>query len=1259
MRRPRAGRGAPQFHRLLWAGGIAALVAAAPALSGASVLTRELAYPGLEVTLDESGLWSVLTLPGAAPEASLGEPTLPAAEVILPLPAGMHVDRVLCEVLEETPLALARPVMPYRGERSTVQPELPEPAPDSAIYGAAGLFPPYSARAVNEVRLSTGACYAVVRIYPVRYAPSAGELLWAQRVRLTVELTEKSASADGLRSKRPMAAFPEAEAGSGPWRQIRLDEPGFLPREVPSVDGAPVEYVIIVPGDDELAAAWQPLADWKTACGHPARVIRTDWIDANYPNGSDPAERVRLFLQDGYVHWGLKWALIGGDVTEVPIRYGYSRMLGSGAGTAIATDYYYACLERTWDADRNGLFGQAAGAGVSPGDSADTTPDIHVGRVSARTAHDVEDYLEKYFRYVRDPNLDGYLDSILLLGEVLFDVEWSLRGRSGQPDCYREQCSADSGCRSNGEGGWICANRDGADDILALRTLLQGELGLPHDIKLLIERAEYYGERMPELLPYMELESANSTMAHMSSGYNIVFQVGHGYHDRWAVGDGRLLTGDLVSLSNGGDGSYFIAYAVNCHSAAVDYDSFGETMVTMADDGAVAYMGCTNADFPDAARPFSQNFFRFLYSEPGATVGDGYYGSLGARALTGTSINTESQDRFLLYTQILLGEPGMPFWQSTPGQMAVTLPDHTNDEVPLGISELRVSVNPSGDAVDRAQVCLHKSGEVYSVGVLGGGAHDIELPFHPRTTGDFSLVVTAPGYLPVEVEGTVVGASASEALHLAAMTVVDNGTGSSRGNGNTQAEPGERLRLQLEVGNAGSQAAADVEARLRLGATAPAGCAQISDSVATLGTIAAGGSASDASAFLITIPSELDAVFGDADRVQLPFTVVLDPGGSAVKAAVTLELSRPRVGLSTNHQSGATGVQDLWVGVANQGKGTASHLLSVLTSENDSDIDVIGTGILRVGDIAPGDTALAGPFSVDIFDALGHLEFALVDTFQSPDDTLHVRTLDLDEPGPPLSPALIGQLEAMQVTWSTPAAPGQDGILGYKVYRAPSTEGPYEDVVPGILTSHRFLNDVGLGSLVFYSYRIAAVDRSGNIGMTSTPVSAYTSPGVPVGWPNFLEVPTKASPLICELDGWTSNGREIIFCAETVYAFHGDGSEVVDGDNADRTRGPFTKAEDPYLGDSFWGKAAAADIDADGDVEVLAVAFNHTNEPGTYPGTHGELFCWGPDGTVEWVYSFLKNSGISWSSPVLADLDSDDRIATATPTTRTKSCWQT
>ena len=96
----------------------------------------------------------------------------------------------------------------------------------------------------------------------------------------------------------------------------------FQATQVPSLMGSPVQYVIVT--NNTMAAEFQRLADWKTQSGIPAVVRTVEWIRTQYPSGADDGERIRKFLQDAYARWGTKWVLLGGDTEVIPARYGYT-----------------------------------------------------------------------------------------------------------------------------------------------------------------------------------------------------------------------------------------------------------------------------------------------------------------------------------------------------------------------------------------------------------------------------------------------------------------------------------------------------------------------------------------------------------------------------------------------------------------------------------------------------------------------------------------------------------------------------------------------------------------------------------------------------------------------------------------------------------------------------------------------------------------------------------------------------------------------
>jgi hypothetical protein len=134
----------------------------------------------------------------------------------------------------------------------------------------------------------------------------------------------------------------------------RLRDVAFAPSELPSPEGVAVEQVVVT--SDALAAAFQPFADEETRRGLPTVVRTVSWIDENY-SGVDGPARIRTFLRDAYDRWGTRYAVLGGDVEHVPVRY------VEWGHEVIPTDLYYECLDREWNEDGDDRYGEPIGNG--------------------------------------------------------------------------------------------------------------------------------------------------------------------------------------------------------------------------------------------------------------------------------------------------------------------------------------------------------------------------------------------------------------------------------------------------------------------------------------------------------------------------------------------------------------------------------------------------------------------------------------------------------------------------------------------------------------------------------------------------------------------------------------------------------------------------------------------------------------------------------------------------------------------------------
>jgi hypothetical protein len=180
-----------------------------------------------------------------------------------------------------------------------------------------------------------------------------------------------------------------------------------------------VEYLIVT--TDALKDAFLPLKAWKIQKGVTTEIITLSEIYAN-ANYSAPTNQLRIkkCLQDYYVNRGLKWVLLGGDNTVVPVQIctmdGRPRYDIFGE---IPTDLFYACFDQTfnWDYNGNGIIGEKSDLLL------DLFPEINIARLPIRTTEHVRAFLQKLLAYEKNPPISNHINKLLLAG-LLLDSIW-------------------------------------------------------------------------------------------------------------------------------------------------------------------------------------------------------------------------------------------------------------------------------------------------------------------------------------------------------------------------------------------------------------------------------------------------------------------------------------------------------------------------------------------------------------------------------------------------------------------------------------------------------------------------------------------------------------------------------------------------------------------------------------------------------------------------------------------------------------------
>ena len=379
-----------------------------------------------DITVDETPAGSIIAARASSGLVRLedaGKPAIPYRIVQVLVPKGERVVGVTASA--RTTETIARGVRPALAsgvaaqpdaERSSLAPADTPVAPDDG----SGEYPSQLTR-----YLGTGTWHgysiASIAVFPVRVTDTGAVTLHTEvDVRIELAASNEFNTASRARRASPRAAseiraavasrVENADAiATYPAPRVTPHDRAFAASSLPSEDGSPVDYLIIT--TSALEPSFQVLADWKTAKGVATQVRTVDWIEANSRHGSDLTETIRFFLQDAYANWGVRYVLLAGDTPEIPPRYLYSTYYYGGS--QVPADIYFACLDGTFNADGDTQFGE------QPVDAPDLYPELVVGRLPVSDPETADIVVGKIMTY-ETPADPEYTDKVLMLAEVLF-----------------------------------------------------------------------------------------------------------------------------------------------------------------------------------------------------------------------------------------------------------------------------------------------------------------------------------------------------------------------------------------------------------------------------------------------------------------------------------------------------------------------------------------------------------------------------------------------------------------------------------------------------------------------------------------------------------------------------------------------------------------------------------------------------------------------------------------------------------------------
>jgi hypothetical protein len=1184
-------------------------------------------------------------LPGATLLGQPGLPQLLGQDLLLLVPADLKVAEAWIEPIvthkldQPGPIKLGVPLATSTGELIST----------ARMAPAEGFFPATWGE-FKGTHTWRGYRLLAVSVHPLREGPGYLEFLDSYAVHVRYEGTvdprelatrERAVAGEFQANTSVLASLvanPEMISGYGRESGVIVEKAsaGFVPEKSPSLSGSAVQYLIIT--NEAMAEEFQRLADHKTAQGINTVVATREYITANFRNGADIQETVRMFIRDAYQKWGTDYVLLGGDTDVLPARYVTNSFYPATGSTDIPVDLYFACLDGNWNANANAFYGEPPN-GFDSGDDVDFAEEVYIGRATVSSADAAAVFVDKVISYESTPAGASWPERVIYAAEVLFPSEYE----------------------------------DG------LNIILDGAQFSHQMVNDLVEPCtDMSTTRMYEtdvLYPRDAPLNRSALSDTLNTGhYGIFNQIGHGYFFNMSVGDGNFMTMDADNLVNGDH--YFMLFSLNCASCAFDYSCLMERFLQNPNGGSVVSIGSARAAFPNTCNNYQQEFFSQLYCQNETRVG-----RLVALSRLPFLANTVFNyvDRWTFENYTLLGDPSLPIWTGSPQPLALDV-----SPVGLGPNTVTVNVTSYSSAIEGAQVCLARPGEDHAFGTTDQNG-SVQFDYLATDEGTIQLTVSGKNLALSSQEVSVVDGDSY--FTISTMALLDNGAFDSVGNGNLVVESGETVALWPSIVETAGQGATGIAGTI----FCPDPRVTILSNQFSFPDIGGGGSAPSTAPALVSFPPSLP----DGTPIEFGLEVTDSSGGSYLSSWQVL-MKAPEIEIvSLDWEDSTYGNGDGWldngervnltVRAKNFGAGRADLVDAVLRTDvpNVTLHDSLATfsGLESMDESAASNT-----FSLALTDATRESvsRILLTDSY----GRTFTHEFFLQRPEPPMvietDPSL--GADVIAVRWAPSAL---TGVKGYDLYRSMNEAGPFVKVNTDLIAGVSYFRDEGLELLTRYYYRIAAVGESLIASPRSMVVGQATAPAELSGFPVEFVDETSSHLAVGDIDG--DGTLEIVMASDEVYVWHHDGTELLDGDSNSQTLGPFTNLntilqpsgivlaqldDQPGLEmivsdrgtaiqiyifrkdgsvlpgwpqslaglpgtDWNWATPAVGDLDGDGDPEIVVNTVNGVTwawhqdgsevlDGDANPATHGVFFT-REGATFEW----------SHSSPALYDLDHD------------------
>lgn len=392
-----------------------------------------------------------------------------------------------------------------------------------------------------------------------------------------------------------------------------------------SVDS--LDYVIIT--NKALMSAFTPLLQWKTQKGVKSNIVTTEEISNMYSNNS-LQEKIKEHIMNLYYTRGVKYVLLGGDDTIVPVVQCYMSIYGESAN--IPSDLYYATLDLnkplSWDNNGNGIYGE-------PTDDISLYPNVYVTRLPVRTTEDVNNVIQKIIGYEKEPCINRWNNEILMAG------------------VHRSKDAYDT--KSDSEA---------TTDIMYKDYIAPYWTGTRK--KMFDSHSDFAADGKYNV-------TAKTLQDRFKEGFAFVSVSSHGLENSWTLQNGLYTVTEANNLQAS---RYTIVTTLACNTNEFDSNTdpcLSESFIRNPNNGIVAYWGSSRAGWRynneyanlGPTQQYEANFYKRLFTDSDENKNFGKIAALAKAESIGVCKRNDCP-RWSMFAINPIGDPEMPVYTCEP-----------------------------------------------------------------------------------------------------------------------------------------------------------------------------------------------------------------------------------------------------------------------------------------------------------------------------------------------------------------------------------------------------------------------------------------------------------------------------------------------------------------------------------------------------------------------------------------------------------------